>query len=743
MKQKTDVFFKDMKRVHHNVYGLSETAFRFAYSAALALWAISLSDIFTVDLPAANRLAITSAIFILTALVVFIIGPRKKVEISPYTRQNNYRFLGLFDLKGTPLSGSHDVISRKEDADYVNRILEETLFPQVLLKQALCITGPSGSGKSTILAFFEQNYGKEYKIYNFSGNYHKLGSHMESLFGSDIDQKIKELARHQKLVFILDQFERFFFLPKKDQQDIRSYIRKFCMENTAVIITLREEYLADFLKMFDMNNLLGSEEDRVEQTGVLREMVSVVERSVVKKASPISGKTDSWNGHRIKDNVKIHLISASNRLDDSILDQVGAALLYCRNQNEMMIRAGGRKSESSELSGKLVEILGEERGMALFEKHANEPLIQQQIIYHMNEFNADKLNYNDEEKDKFIAKNNNELFEHYFDTQLACCPSFFHSSRILYLLSQARLHQVSIQTSDIENCLFPDLLEPDGHSEMMENIKKLEELQLIRKNTEGSTLEYEIAHDFISSMFIAYCSTNMNRGVKNALDLFISEFVNEKRQADFKEKIAYRRQAFKDCFFGIVTQVVFVIMVLIHLVQRFIYNPWTSVWADWNPYGDYLPIFPLIISLLSVIYLYVMFDKTVKYYRGRKRQRCRICFVLYMIYGTFSVAAYPHFLLILGSDLALATLQIARLLDQEYKQSCRSELSAYGMKSFMIGMVMASAHFLFFMFNRHFETFLIFTEFAMFTILVAYAYVVHMHQEYMFARMTDSASEKI
>ena len=114
-----------------------------------------------------------------------------------------------------------------------------------------------------------------------------------------------------------------------------------------------------------------------------------------------------------------------------------------------------------------------------------------------------------------------------------------------------------------------------------------------------------------------------------------------------------------------------------------------------------------------------------------------------MFFASAAVFAYPHFLLFNGLGLALATLTIALLLDQRYRQTCRNELLAYGAKSCMIGLVYVFAHVLYYFFNRQFDDVLIFSEFIMFTILVAYAFFVHMTQEFLYARMSDSASEKV
>ena len=114
-----------------------------------------------------------------------------------------------------------------------------------------------------------------------------------------------------------------------------------------------------------------------------------------------------------------------------------------------------------------------------------------------------------------------------------------------------------------------------------------------------------------------------------------------------------------------------------------------------------------------------------------------------MILGSMSVVAYPHFIFFDSIDLAIVSLQIAFLLDQRYRQTCRNELQAYAAKSFMIGAVFAIVHIYYFSENPIFGDFLIFSEFIMFTILVGYAFFAHMTQEFLFARMSDASSERV
>ena len=733
-----------MKRPSHNIYGLNSFKYKVSIALGISIWVSVFFDIAIRSFSLPVQVAIWILTFLTILGITFTIQKERSGNFIPYSRQENFEFLGLYNLNNVNLDKRNDVLTRDEEVEYMHQVLEEIIFPQVSVKQALCLTGPSGSGKSSILTFFNQTYKDKYSIFDFSGNYHEFEGHMVSLFGTHIDKRISELSVAGKVIFILDQFERFFFLSPKEQARIQKIIRCLCRKNTGIIVSLREEYLADFLKRFDMNNLLSESEEKTDVPGgILKKMLSVIEIKTDTDSLVNSflrpSKTIIWEDYNIKNNASIHL-DTDNRV---VMEKIGATLLYCRNQNEMDVQINGEKSKVSILESKCRKLFGDQSGSLFFNKHINEPLIEQQIIFHMAEFNQKIFLHSEEEINTFIEKNNNELLAQYFDHQLLSCKNYFHASRLLYLLSQARLRQLALKTRDLENYLFPDLFETKGHEQFMNVIEQLEEIQLIRKNTEGSGLEYEIAHDFIASAYLNYCSTNMDRNVKSALDLFIMEYMDDKRKVKFLEKISQRKDVHKHNYYRNVAYFVITTAFISYLVQRFIFNPWTTVWSDFNPYGDYVPAFPLCITVLSVIYIYNMYDKTVKYYRDEKLQRCKFMCILFAILASLAVFAYPHFLFFDGLGLAFSTLNIALLLDQRYRQACRNELLAYGAKSFMMGMVYALIHIFFWVFNNQFADFLIFSEFVMFTILLAYGFFVHMTQEVLYARMSDSSGDKL
>ena len=737
-----DKYITEMKKPHHNIYGLNPFTYKCISVLFVSLWLLLFVDVHLRHLSAQNQVFIWIVALLIVAIILFVNKKDDVTSITPYSRTDEFHFCGLYNLKNSNLKGCTDVLPRDEEVKYMHTILEEIIFPQEDVKQALCITGPSGYGKSIILDFFKREYANAYNIYDFSGNYHEFTGYMTALFGTHIDTAISRLLYKGKIVFVLDQFERFFFLSEQEQQKIQEIIKFMCKKNTGIIVSLREEYLADFLTRFDMNNLLSTNEKSTSvPCGILKEMFSVLEKKndVATTLLFRLNKTQSWENCYIKNNETIHLDPYNPENDE----QMGTTLLYCRNQNKICTQINGKKTNESILESHCTRLFGDKDGKAFFYKHINDPLIEQQIIFHMAEFNQKVLLYPEEKLQAFLEKDNNELLEHYFDQQLASCSNYFHASRILYLLSQARIRQLSLKTTHLENYLFPKLFESKGHEQFMTVIRQLEKIQLIRKNTEGTDSEYEIAHDFIAVAYLNYCSTNMDRNVKGALDLFIAEYMDDRRNVSFLEKIRLRKKVYEERFFRNISCFAALLMAITYLWQRFVFNPWTTIWTDFNPYGSYVPAFPVFITLLSGVYIFYMYDKTVKYYRDEKMRTVKMLYVLFAFLAFMAVFAYPHFLFFDGIGLAIATLNIALLLNQGYRQTCRNELLAYGAKSVMIGLVFAFAHIFYFSFNRQFDDVLIFSEFVMFTTLLAYGFFVHMTQDFLYARMSDSSSEKV
>ena len=98
----------------------------------------------------------------------------EKVWIESYQRHNGFEFIGLYDLSGSKSLEGRDILSRDEEVKYLGQMLEELIFSQEGVKQAICLTGKSGCGKSTILSFFKKKYDDVYQIYDLTGSYTNL-----------------------------------------------------------------------------------------------------------------------------------------------------------------------------------------------------------------------------------------------------------------------------------------------------------------------------------------------------------------------------------------------------------------------------------------------------------------------------------------------------------------------------------------------------------------------------------------
>ena len=155
-----------MKRAGHNIFGFSAMMCSLVYALGIAWCLLLLSHVYLRHLTLPVQVLISMAVSVLACAAVLITANRNRIEIRPYCRQSGFEFLGLYDLKGTESANQHDVLPRDEEIAFMHRLLEETIFPQVSVKQALCLTGRSGCGKSTILAFFRHAFEEQYKIFD-------------------------------------------------------------------------------------------------------------------------------------------------------------------------------------------------------------------------------------------------------------------------------------------------------------------------------------------------------------------------------------------------------------------------------------------------------------------------------------------------------------------------------------------------------------------------------------------------
>ena len=148
------------------------------------------------------------------------------------------------------------------------------------------------------------------------------------MLGSDPEQRLQQECREKKVIFILDQFERFFFLPPEKRERMRELMIRVSRKNTAMILSMREEYLADFMKEFDVNNMKRDNRQGTAALpmGILNNLTSVI-RDDVKNYHVIRRQQQNvfreWKGMSVKENFLTHLDTVGGYLETTTVDPVG------------------------------------------------------------------------------------------------------------------------------------------------------------------------------------------------------------------------------------------------------------------------------------------------------------------------------------------------------------------------------------------------------------------------------------
>lgn len=731
----------------YNCGNMSDVSFIMFFWFVLALFAISIASVFLQHFSGTELLfKVSACILVLSMLagVMFIKATAKKEK--PYMRMKDYFFLGLYDLSKEDLSGSKDIISRDEEAESIRNVLENVIFSQETVKQALALIGKSGCGKSTILAFFKQKYGEDYEIADFSGNYMYFLTAMEEKFGTNIDEalirKIKQ--EKKKIILILDQFERFFFLEDEAKREIRDKIKIFGRKNTAIILSMREEYLSAFLNEFDANNMKAEIKTESRPRGILRELVSVIEdySDGVQYKNMGSGLLN-YKKQDCKNNTYMHLECSARGIHTGI-ERMGVNIFYCESQNNSKVTVDKQQETSTQMKDKCEKVFGAEEGKKFYDKHKKDPLIEQQILFHMAEFEQKENGIPTYKLEGFCKKENNMLLNEYFERQIAACKDTFDALRVLYLLSSARLNHVSMNKTYLQEGLFECQFNEEGGKILNETLDKLQELQLIRKSIEDSDIEYEIAHDFIAASFINYSNARIGRHVKNALDLYMANYLNGRQKEQIDQRRIFNKQAYYDAYYKRMSILSMVIVVIIYIIERFIYNPFDTVWRWLDPYGEMF-LFAPIINLISIWYLCRIYDKFVKFYRGKKALLCKILYIPIMLTAIGGVLFYPHVLGFDGASLGMMGVNVAFLLRTDtYYETGKRELFSYGLKCAVMGSAYAVFHIIFAAgYQDGFSFLIIALETTVLWLLVVYAQLAHMTKDFLYARRMDVTCEKM
>ena len=190
--------------------------------------------------------ALTLALLVIILAVYCYLSRDRKIE--PYKRTRN--FVGLYSAEGSgAIEADFDngLIAREEE---VIRLIQAVGYAfQAGHGLSVCLTGKSGCGKSTIIHLFEQDERTKssFRTINYSEHYHFLSDYT---FRDGLTE-----AGGERIVVILDQFERFFQLPAEQQESAEEVVRDLAGRGVVVHFSLREEYLARFLMRFEPDDL--------------------------------------------------------------------------------------------------------------------------------------------------------------------------------------------------------------------------------------------------------------------------------------------------------------------------------------------------------------------------------------------------------------------------------------------------------------------------------------------------------
>lgn len=719
---RTDIQWK--KSSGYNIYGVRDSVFDKLAALTAALMITGLIQILTLELPRWLGLISFAIVFACASGIVRLLRGKREEKVEEYQRTAGFEFIGLYDLsKGHDL-GTRDIIPREAEADYLNQMLQSLIFRQNTVKQAVCLTGESGCGKSTILSFFRQKYGRQYTIYDFTGDYKGFSAKVHEVFGQNVERQIAEHTQVQKLVIILDQFERYFFLDKVQRESVRVAILSLNCRNTALILSLRQEYLTDFLKEFDINNMQhsGGRGAVAGESGILNNLTTVIRddrKNYHVQKDRFALEIADWKGEPVRQAAHVHLEHPAGYGEVTALEPVGSTIFFCENQNDVKIRTGGSEQEASILQSRCESLFGKE-GRAFYEKHRHEPLIEQQIFYHMAEYDKKIRELSPDDLHEFFEKEDHELLAQYFDTQLAATDDYFNASRILYLLSSVRMNHVAMSREDLEAGLFAQQFSEEGHIDLAQTIRRLEELQLIRRSSSHSDQEYEIAHDFIAQSFLTYAHTNMSRSAKGALDIYIAEFLDPNRESYLEKKRMRIRKAQKSTFYRHVWLILAAAALALDIAMHFNNPWWWSTTLRWyNPYIEVHPFVIIVYMELSMLYIYQFYEKVLRFCSRKKVGLCRVIYVIVMLLAFLGIAVYPYAIMLFGLGQTLLGVNCAIVLAGSDQNASRTEMRNFGLKCMLLGIGFMVLHPILLKVDRWFDPLFIFIEMAMLFMLLA------------------------
>ena len=417
---------------------------------------------------------IISFVIVVSAALFLIINMVTLKEVPAYERSQN--FIGLYDT--AKIEVDEKLIIRKNEVDFLKSKIDKMILGK-LCNKTICLVGESGCGKSTIINMLckDDQLKEKVDIVECSSNYMDFFTKIRNIFGETLGDVNKHLnAMDKPVLFIFDQFERFFFLNDKEKKEFRkSYLASLSSEKVVSIFVLRNEFLAQFtynINLFDITNNFR------RNVGVLT----------------------------------YYLPRENQELPQ---------FFYCDNSNVFAENYDSRYIESFQGRNKDIENLCQlafnDLKDDIYNEFKTDKLIEQQIFLNILENDKRFLS----KTDLALALDRELLIKKYFDRQLCSTGDYANASKIMYLFSRGRKFHKTFSINEIYNALYTT-----QKSKVDECIQNLENLQLIRPIQKDMD-SYEIVHDYIADKFIEYCEKEIKPEIKMTLDNYISNSGNQ------------------------------------------------------------------------------------------------------------------------------------------------------------------------------------------------------------------------
>lgn len=666
---------KSHKGLHRNIYSSFKLFLQedFVLLISFLLGMSFVSQILEFLLPSSDRLEICGTIisFLIYGFICLYRYKYNKMKIEPYTVTKN--FSGLFcvdNLGKLNLTEDNGLLSREIEVKYLYKTINHIL-EQDNNKQAICLIGKSGCGKSTIIYFLEKYCSSEMKVFDYSKKYDSIVLNLYKDIGRNWENKLRE--KNEKYLFIFDQFEQFFYKTESKQKEIEETIKKLTIKNVAIIFSIREEFLTQFIKNFDLNNLNTDIDNRAHYHGIIANR-DIVSRSV------------------------------------NSLNNENSYFIYCLDEDEEK-KADYQYSEYKKLSmeGQCIDAFGSS-GTPFYLRFKHCPLIQQQIIFNV-------LN-NEQIKTGFITfeeKDENFYLKRFYDIQLCSTGNFFIASRIMYLLCLGNFYHISFETDDIMRALcIPDI--EDKKKEFEHVINHLQDIQLIKWTRYNSKQVNEIAHDYVAKSYEAYANTEMPVDVKAALDEYVTEFI---KGTSINQKInEFRKKSGKP------NRVKWILFLSVFFCL--------GIFA-YRYFGDEnISFFIVILSIISLIYVYTFYFYITRFCPNKRTNiLVVVCFIFSMISGSVTTLLHVWWLVCLGVGnffIGVSCLIIG--CEKRISNIGRKMFFSYGVKTMLMGILLVFLD----VFSRNIAKADLIEIVAMGSLLV-YAYYSHINEEFIYSHL--------